>query len=171
MANEIFENLSFRVSKKTKFMLLEAKQILEKTCKEALTLNETLYKILKGAQVKYRVRAMELCPDCVERRAREKEEVGRSIPQEVKDVVIARQKNHCIYTGCNRPGEIFHHTRRFALEKNHDPPYIVWVCKIHERLAHSGLIENENWQIRNEPERNSAEYDIDRKVMARRKFP
>ncbi len=164
---EAFEYLSFPVSKETRFMLLEAQQKL--SGKEKLSLNETLYKILKGAQVVYRVRAMELCPDCVEKRAREKEEVSRHIPQEVQDVVRARQKNRCIYTGCNKPGEIFHHTRRFALIQSHDPAYIVWVCKTHERLAHSGLIENEGWKIKNEPDKNSAEYNIDRKVMAHRK--
>ena len=49
----------------------------------------------------------------------------------------------CEFPYCNNPSEIYHHTRRFALEQNHDPDFIKSLCKKHERLVHSGFIINE----------------------------
>ncbi|MBI5753966.1 hypothetical protein HZA40_02370 [Candidatus Peregrinibacteria bacterium] len=48
----------------------------------------------------------------------------------------------CLYPGCNRPPEIFHHTDRFANSQSHES--LVPICKIHHEFAHNGLIKNEN---------------------------
>jgi hypothetical protein len=51
----------------------------------------------------------------------------------------------------------------------HDPDHIVPLCKAHERLAHLGLIENEQqapqfWKIRLNPDCDDPKYEIDQIV-------
>jgi hypothetical protein len=80
---------------------------------------------------------------------------NRHIPVKIQRHVEGRAGGKCEFPGCCKDGEIFHHTRRFALEKAHDPDGIVMLCREHERLAHLGLIENEegspeNWSLRGE---------------------
>ena len=46
-----------------------------------------------------------------------------------------------------------HHTQRWAFENVHDPDRLPLLCTAHERIAHEGLIENEelspeNWRLR-----------------------
>ncbi len=94
----------------------------------------------------------------------------RYIPARIKHHVLAKTNGQCAYPGCNKLHKIFHHTQRFALEKTHDPERLTPLCKGHERLAHQGLIEHEQerpqtWRVRDEADRDSATYAIDRKVM------
>jgi len=108
-----------------------------------------------------------------------KEQIQKSLPQRDKRYIPARVKHFlqrefhgtCGYPQCKNPAEIYHHTKRFSLEPNHNPDYLVPLCKPHERLAHHGLIENEtlppeNWKIRLDPDKNSLKYLIDRKVRS-----
>jgi len=107
-----------------------------------------------------------------------KEQIQQTLPCRDKRYIPARvrhfleQKFHgkCGFPNCNNPSEITHHTRRFSLEPNHDPDYIVPLCKSHERLAHHGLIQNEesppeNWRIQPQPDKTSPKYAIDRMVQ------
>lgn len=76
----------------------------------------------------------------------------------------------CAWPGCIKLPEIYHHTQRFALYKDHNPAHITPLCKNHERLAHHGLIKNEesapeNWQILAEPDKNQPKYFIDSLVQ------
>lgn len=68
---------------------------------------------------------------------------SRHIPVEVKREVSTRSSGLCAYPSCKKPATSFHHTQRFALEKVHDPQRLQALCTAHERLAHLGLIENE----------------------------
>ena len=81
---------------------------------------------------------------------------------------------------------ILHHTSRFALDPTHDSEKIQVLCKAHERIAHAGLIENEemmpidvpaqetnlpigvhvNWHVQTTPDTSARKYAIDKKVMA-----
>lgn len=95
---------------------------------------------------------------------------SRHIPQKVKRFVLNRTNGQCAYPGCTRPYQILHHTQRFALEKVHDPDRLMPMCKAHERVAHQGLIQNEEksatqWSLRLNPDRTSPTYAIDQKVM------
>ena len=73
--------------------------------------------------------------------------------------------------GCTKLPEIFHHTLRFSLNPSHNPDHIVPLCKNHERLAHHGLIENEEkspetWRLKFEADKNTLKYQIDQKVIS-----
>lgn len=82
----------------------------------------------------------------------------------------------CGYPECKNPAEIRQHTRRFKLFPNHDPDFIVPLCKKHDQLAHLGLIENEekqpvnpetgakNWKIQIYADKNAPKYKVDRIV-------
>lgn len=94
---------------------------------------------------------------------------SRYIPVKVKKFITAEHAGRCAYPGCQKLPEIYHHTRRFALFSNHDPDFLAPLCKNHERLAHHGLIENEErppkrWQVKTEADKESPKYWIDRKV-------
>jgi hypothetical protein len=97
------------------------------------------------------------------------ETTSRHIPVSIKRHIVQRTNGKCAFPGCFKPYEILHHTQRFALEKVHDPKRLFPLCKGHERLAHLGLIENEQsdpslWKLRSQPEKNSPEFWIDRHV-------
>lgn len=94
---------------------------------------------------------------------------SRYIPANVRKHLEDRYQGLCAYPTCTRPQAILHHTRRFRLVPNHDPQYLVPLCKNHERLAHLGLIQNETsepetWKIQKEPDTHSPQYPIDLKV-------
>ncbi|PIQ78143.1 hypothetical protein COV82_01730 [Candidatus Peregrinibacteria bacterium CG11_big_fil_rev_8_21_14_0_20_46_8] len=91
---------------------------------------------------------------------------SRHIPADIKAYVLAQTGGRCAYPGCNRPYTSLHHTQRFALDHVHDPDHIVPLCTAHERLAHEGLIANEEkspaqWQLRHGPDKNSDKFYID----------
>lgn len=69
---------------------------------------------------------------------------SRHIPAKIKRFVIGRSGGLCAYPGCSKPYKILHHTQRFALEKIHDPDRLTPLCEGHERIAHLGLIGEEN---------------------------
>lgn len=119
-------------------------------------------------------------PSSQEHETREptKQQIQQTLPCRAKRYIPARvrhyleQKYHgkCGFPNCKNPSKINHHTRRFSLEPTHDPDYIVPLCKPHERLAHHGLIQNEelppeHWQVQQQPDRSSLKYMIDQKVQ------
>ena len=94
---------------------------------------------------------------------------SRSIPAPIRRHTKEKTGYRCAYPGCHKPGEILHHTQRFALEKVHDPDRLVYLCHGHEGLAHHNLIENEEshpstWTLRTQPDRNSPAFWIDQLV-------
>lgn len=151
-----WNHLSFPVKPEVEFKLRQMKQRLEKERGETITFNEVLEALLDGAIVEKSTPKVKVCPECVARKEQKREEakeVTRYMPTPVKKVVEARQEEKCAFPECIKPPEIFHHTRRFALKKSHDPNFIVGLCKIHERLVHSGMVKNEEegpetWQVR-----------------------
>ncbi len=99
---------------------------------------------------------------------------SRNIPAEIDRYVTSRTNGQCVFPGCNKPAEIKHHTQRFALEKVHDSDRLYGLCKAHERIAHLGLIENEDlspklWKVRKladvTSEIGKAKYKIDQIVQ------
>lgn len=90
----------------------------------------------------------------------------RNIPTSIKNYVLKRTNNNCAFPGCKKPYEILHHTKRFALDQEHNPDTIYPLCKAHEQLFHYGLIENEHlapqyWKILKEPDKQHPKYEID----------
>jgi hypothetical protein len=91
---------------------------------------------------------------------------SRHIPVKIQRYVFARTNGTCSYPGCTKSTKIKHHTQRFALEKVHDPDRLFGLCKEHERIAHLGLIENEEclpltWKIKNAADRSAPKFKID----------
>lgn len=153
---EKWNTLSFKVSLEVELKLRQLKQKLEKEKGETLSFGEVLGELLEGVTTKEKKTVIQVCPDCIKNREQEREKSGkvpRKTSVKVERLVLARQENCCGWPGCNRPVEVFHHTRRFALKKSHDPDYIAGLCRAHHKMAHSGLIENEEgpvaaWRVR-----------------------
>lgn len=80
---------------------------------------------------------------------------SRHIPIRIQRHVRARSGGLCAYPACAKEATSLHHTQRWGLEKVHDPARLHGLCTSHERLAHLGLIENEEaspskWSLRDE---------------------
>lgn len=194
-----FSTISFKINTELEYELRLLKQKLEKEKGEALGFAEVLQELLKAyksasqkqaqkqaykqaqkqAQKPEPKRIIQLCPNCIKEKANEVAEwtiTKRPIPMAVKHLVAAKQNGKCAFPNCEKPPEIFHHIRRFSLNKNHDPDYIVHLCTSHEQLAHTGLIENEEkalseWRIQagvgsahRLKYRSKAKFKIDEKV-------
>ena len=95
---------------------------------------------------------------------------SKHIPAKIEKFVLVKTNGTCAFPGCTKKYEILHHTQRFSLEKVHDPDRLVPLCKAHERLAHLGLIENEQlapkyWEIREYPNKKNPTYAVDKLVL------
>lgn len=82
---------------------------------------------------------------------------SRHIPVRIQRHVRARSGGLCAYPGCAKEATSLHHTQRWGLEKVHDPARLHGLCIEHERLAHLGLIGNEEmspseWSLREQPD-------------------
>lgn len=91
---------------------------------------------------------------------------SRHIPARIERFVREKTNGQCAYPGCIKPYEILHHTQRYGLEKIHDPDRLAPLCKEHERIAHLGLIENEeqpseNWRLRKNHDLNHPKRQVD----------
>lgn len=94
---------------------------------------------------------------------------SRHIPTHIQNYVRKRTGGFCAYPACTEKATSLHHTQRWALEKVHDPARIHGLCTEHERLAHLGLIENEEskpsqWRLRAEPDELSHKRYVDKFV-------
>ena len=92
--------------------------------------------------------------------------MSRHMPTAISRFVYARTNGYCAFPRCLKQATSLHHTQRWALEKIHDPSRLHAVCTEHERLAHHGLIENEEgpphtWRIRSQPDRCDPKFYID----------
>lgn len=82
---------------------------------------------------------------------------SRHMPAGMESYVRARTNDLCAFPSCTKKGTSFHHTQRWGLENVHDPDRLHLLCLSHERLAHSGMIENEelspeHWRLRSHPD-------------------
>lgn len=143
------ENLTFKLDSETKFRLEKFKQKLEKQRKEPLTYNQLLKAMLdqiEGDSEQGSVRS--------ERRTETAQQANsRHIPAQINRELEERYHGRCAFPGCNKPATHRHHTKRYALHRDHDSATIVPLCKCHHDLAHAGLIENESdppqlWRLR-----------------------
>jgi hypothetical protein len=120
------------------------------------TWNELMEKLL----------ARQLAPEPVQTKS-------RHIPVVIQRHVKERTGGLCAAPNCIRLATSLHHTQRWALENVHDPARLQALCTAHERLAHLGLIENEEqaaekWRIRKEPDRTHPKFTIDSQVRSYR---
>jgi hypothetical protein len=164
--------LTFRVRPAVEERLRLYKGRMEKLEKRPLALEEVLEFLLDGVSGGGAAVAEVVCPSCAEKKGAEAK--GRAIPQVVQKVVRARFGEKCGFRGCGRPSTSLHHTRRYSLDSRHDPNAIVPLCTAHERLVHSGLVEDERvspaeWRILDEADRCHATWEVDQRVQRFRK--
>ena len=163
---------SFPASPEIEKQLRLIKYKLEKENGVTLTFNEVMQVLLAGGAPQEAQVIIQVCPECAARKAADVE--SRAIPVGVRRVLQAIYKGYCGFPGCDRPGTSLHHTKRYSLEKGHDWKSIVPLCKIHERLVHSGLVENEEdppekWRVLDDADKNHPKFAIDRLVRDYRK--
>lgn len=174
---EQWGSMSFPVSPEIEKNLRMMKYKLEKEKGITLTYNEVLQILLGGGangggevgslaapQV-----VIQVCPQCVARRAAEVK--GRAITVGIRRILQAKYSGFCAFPACARPATSLHHTKRFSLENGHDADSIVPLCKSHERLVHSGLVENEEdppckWRLLESADSTHPKFQIDQKVQS-----
>lgn len=169
---EQWGSMSFPVSPEVEKQLRLLKYQLEKEQSKTLTFNEVIEALFKGGIKQEAQVVITVCPECAARKAEEVK--SRDIPVGVRRVLRATYHGLCAFPFCELPGTSLHHTKRYALNKKHDSRSIVPLCKGHERLVHSGLIENEEdppalWRILNKPDERHKKLSIDEKVQTFRK--
>lgn len=166
--------MSFPISPEIEKALRLLKYKLEQEKGIMLTYNEVMDILMKGGAVEKTQVVVQVCPECAARRAAEAN--GRAIPALVRRLLMTQYQGLCGFPKCMRPGTSLHHTKRFSLNPDHDPRFIVPLCKAHERLVHSGLIENEedlpkNWRILKKPDSTHPKFTVDQKVQLQRREP
>lgn len=181
---EKWNRISFHVDPETEKNLRLLKQRFEKQNKKPMGWNEVMNTMVRlceenaerGKEIVKKEITTNICSNCEQQKQDAREQNGatnRYIPADARKIIQQRSGGMCEYPNCRAPGQILHHTRRYALRKNHDPQYIRNLCKKHEALLQNGLIENEEsrpekWNIQNEPDRNSPKFNIDQFVAQQR---
>lgn len=161
-----FRFMQFSISPQVEQKFRALKVQLEKEKGVTLNYNEVLQLMMERSPSTQVV--VQVCPECAERKSKEVQ--SRAIPALVRRYIQAKYQGFCAFKGCLRAGTSLHHTKRYALSPDHDPNSIVPLCISHERLVHSGLIENEEdppeqWRLLDKPDPNHAKYKIDQKVQ------
>lgn len=169
---EQWGSMSFPVAPEIEKQLRLLKYQLEKEKGQTLTFNEVMQALLKGGIKQDAKVVIQVCPECAARKAAQVN--SRSLPTGVRRVLQAMYQGLCAFPLCERPGTSFHHTKRYSLEREHNAKSIVPLCKGHERLIHSGLIENEEdppatWRILDRPNPQHVKFSVDEAVQIRRR--
>lgn len=187
-STENIRTFSFPVTPAVEAKLRISKKKFEKEKGEVMSWNEVMWEMMKRLEQKEEIKmarsprvkkTVQICPECVQKKADEaemKRKVNRYIPAEVRKIIEERSDGKCEFPHCKRAYEILHHTRRFALRRNHDPKFIRALCVAHEGILQTGLVENEEdspakWRLRREPDRMSPKFQIDQKVQQFRSEP
>ena len=95
--------------------------------------------------------------------------VTRYIPAQIKHEIEQKYHGHCGFPGCKKPFDVYHHVKRFALNKAHNPAMIVPLCKEHHDVAHGGWVGNEqdsadrpaDWELEHEKKWFLPSRDVD----------
>lgn len=68
---------------------------------------------------------------------------SRYIPVQIRHEIEQKYHGHCGFPGCKKSSDVYHHVRRFALNKAHNLASIVPLCKEHHDVVHGGWVGNE----------------------------
>ncbi|MFA6550263.1 MAG: hypothetical protein WCT36_02825 [Candidatus Gracilibacteria bacterium] len=99
------------------------------------------------------------------------ENAKRYVPAKIEKYAINKTNGTCAFPGCIKKYKYLHHAERFSLTHEHNPDTLIPLCKAHERLAHAGLIENENlppenWKIKLETDKTTEKWQkVDKWVV------
>ncbi len=189
------ETFSFSLNRQIAARMRLFRQKLEKERKELITWEEVMVEFLKkmeNADAKPIAKVSTMAQPTTQRPIISTDQEGtdqegddsamasRHIPMAVRREVLRQYNGLCAFRDCNKPAEIFHHTRRFSLTNNlpaaqaHDPNFIKPLCKPHERVIHNSLIANEeidpaDWKLLANPDTNAKKYIVDQMVIGYRK--
>lgn len=87
--------------------------------------------------------------DLLDKRDRNIQEEKNEIAKETKptksryrnkrtqNIIYLEHGDRCSHPNCSRKAEVVHHTRRFALSKEHNPHFLAPLCREHHEIAHS----------------------------------
>ncbi|MBI4235545.1 hypothetical protein HY604_04570 [Candidatus Peregrinibacteria bacterium] len=80
------------------------------------------------------------------------------IKKSLRDAALSKTGNRCAYANCNKPYKVLHHIERWAKSRSHFKKSwlsgaetglnIIPLCKEHHAFMHNGLIDEENFTIR-----------------------
>lgn len=169
--------LSFKVTPKVNFQLRQLKQKLHKIRKVPINFNALMKYLLQGVHggpiKKYVVPSTAKHIDVKKRLNNFKKFLPgekRAIPLMVKRQVLEKFGSKCVFPCCRSPFDIFHHVNRWSLHKFHHADTILPLCKVHERIAHAGLVKNEdeapsNWLVADSPDYESPKFAVDKHVI------
>ena len=154
-----FETITFKVDKKTALEFRKFQQELEKEAKVKMPLGKVLAKLLSKIEPAPKISSV----------LGKSKKVTRYVPVHTKREAVAKHNGKCAYPSCNKPYQEIHHPQRFAIKRSHED--IVPLCKNHHRIAHAGLIRNEEqapalWSV--QTERNWNDYKSRVDVMVRK---
>lgn len=94
---------------------------------------------------------------------------SRYIPIQIRRELERKYHWHCGFPGCKKPSCVYHHVRRFALNKAHNLASIVPLCKEHHDVVHGGWVGNEqdplvrpfDWKLEHEEKWFLPSHEID----------
>ncbi len=153
-----WSRLSFTVKPETELKLRNFRKKLEKERKETISFGEALEILLEKTE------------ESPKKIRKSKGTTGRPVSAKKKHEV--HNNGQCMFPGCNKPHEEYHHPDRYAITGNHDR--IVSLCHEHHQLAHAGYIENEHdppdqWRLRDNPRPNTIDLKCQEHVRAKSK--
>ena len=157
--------LNFSLSPKTESKLRYIKSSLEQKNTGPLSWNQIF--AMWPYQAGKETILIKICPECAKRKGQSSQ--SRHIPMDVRRIIKSKYDDHCAVPGCPNAIAEFHHLKRHSLEKDHDPDFIVPLCKNHHDLVHAGLIRNEDdpvekWQIGDAKNANHEKTFVDARV-------
>jgi hypothetical protein len=93
----------------------------------------------------------------------------RTIPRTIERYIEGQSGGVCEFPHCQKRAHEKHHTLRWSLHKIHDPNHIYHLCASHHKLAHHGLINNEEktpdvWSVRQSTQSATHRHKIDQRV-------
>lgn len=62
---------------------------------------------------------------------------SRYINKRTQNIIDKEHGDSCSVPNCHKKAEHIHHTRRFALSKEHNPHFLAPLCKAHHEIAHA----------------------------------
>ena len=148
------KTITLKLDSETEFQLRKLKQKFEKEKGEPLTFNQFFKIWVKKTEEK--AKAVSKKPAAVPLRP-----ATRHISVASKRAVDEKHGGQCACPSCNKPAEIYHHIDEFALVKHnlaelvHRPDNILPMCKEHERMVHAGVLDVDNWVVREKAEMGS----------------
>lgn len=158
---------SVKIKSQTLAKMRVMKERLEKKLKKPMNWDEAFEEIIKILDEDARRRRRKITLD-------KHVAAKRYIPAHIRHEVEDHKSGICDFPSCTKPGQIFHHLNRFALDARHESKTIVHLCKAHEQIAHQSLIGGEtgalrDWKVLMNPEitdhESAARHFIDQLVQ------